>query len=103
MILIGRNMSPFVRRTSTALNILGLRYEQKGLSTADDGAEIRKYNPIQRVPALVLDDGEAIVDSSAIIDHLNEIAPENRRIIPASGYEYRDIRVYHIDFPRLCI
>ena len=65
MILIGRNLSPFVRRTATALNHVGLDYDQKGLSTADDADEIRKYNPVGRVPTLILDDGEAIIDSGA--------------------------------------
>jgi glutathione S-transferase len=91
MKLIGRNLSPFVRRTATALNVLGMDYEVLGLSTADDADEIRKYNPVGRVPALILDDGEALVDSGAIIDHLNEIAPADKKLIPASGAERRQV------------
>ena len=85
MILIGRNVSPFVRRTSVVLKLLGLTYEQKMLSTAENLAEITLSNPVGRVPALILDDGEVLVDSSAIIDHLIEAYDEAKDLLPAAG------------------
>ncbi|MBT3333282.1 MAG: glutathione S-transferase family protein [Rhodospirillaceae bacterium] len=91
MQLIGRNLSPFVRRTAIVLNLLDLKYEQVGLSTADDMAEIAKHNPIVRVPAMILDDGEALLDSNAIIDHLLEVADPDNRLLPASGAERRAV------------
>jgi glutathione S-transferase len=91
MILVGRNLSPFVRRTATVLKLIGLDFEQYGLSTADDGEEIRKHNPVGRVPALILDDGEVLIDSGAIIDHLNELAPADRKLIPESGASRRKV------------
>ena len=36
-------------------------------------AEVRARNPLGRIPALVLDNGEVLLDSSAIIDHLDEV------------------------------
>jgi glutathione S-transferase len=91
MILVGRNLSPFVRRTATVLKHLGLEYEAKGLSTADDMAEIGKTNPVMRVPSLILDDGEVLIDSGAIIDHLNEHAPADKKLIPDGGGARRDV------------
>jgi glutathione S-transferase len=85
IILVGRNLSPFVRRTSVVLRYLGLKYEQKMLSTADDLADILKNNPVGRVPTLILDDGETLIDSGAIIDHLVEIHDGDRRLLPAFG------------------
>ncbi|MDG2285007.1 MAG: glutathione S-transferase family protein [Alphaproteobacteria bacterium] len=85
MILVGRNVSPFVRRTSVVLRLLGVEYEQLMLSTADDLPDILKRNPVGRVPALILDDGEVLVDSGAIIDHLLEVHDTDRRLLPASG------------------
>jgi len=35
-----------------------------------DADKIARYNPLRRVPVLVLDDGQAIIESYAIIDHL---------------------------------
>jgi glutathione S-transferase len=66
---------------------LGLAYRQVGLSTADDTAEIAKFNPVVRVPSLVLDGGETLVDNSAIIDHLLEVGDPEHRLLPASGTE----------------
>lgn len=92
MILIGRYLSPFVRRSATVLKTLGLDYEQKGLSVLDDAEEIRKINPIGRVPSLILDDGEAIVDSHTIIDYALEVGDPENRLMAASGAERRTVR-----------
>lgn len=91
MILVGRNVSPFVRRTSVVLKLLGVAYEQKMLSTADDLPDILKSNPVGRVPALVLDDGETLLDSGAIIDHLVEVHDTDRKLLPASGAARRAV------------
>ncbi len=91
MQLIGRNMSPFVRRTSIVLKLLGLEYEQVELSTADDTDKIAKINPVIRVPSMVLDDGETLLDSNAIIDHLLEVGDPEHRLLPASGAERRAV------------
>ena len=66
---------------------MGLAYRQVGLSTADDTAEIAKFNPVVRVPSLVLDGGETLVDNSAIIHHLLEVGDPEHRLLPASGTE----------------
>ncbi|MDP7548522.1 MAG: glutathione S-transferase family protein [Alphaproteobacteria bacterium] len=91
MKLIGRNLSPFVRRTAIVLKLLKLPYEQVGLSTADDGAEIAKINPVVRVPSMVLNDGETLVDSNAIIDHLLEVGDPGHALLPAGGADRRAV------------
>ncbi|MDA1099767.1 MAG: glutathione S-transferase family protein [Proteobacteria bacterium] len=91
MQLIGRNLSPFVRRTAIVLKLLELPYEQVGLSTADDTAEIAKINPVVRVPSLILDGGEILVDSNAIIDHLLEMGDPGHALLPASGAARRAV------------
>jgi glutathione S-transferase len=39
---------------------------------------IRPLNPLTRVPTLILDDGDVLVDSHLIIAHLEDVAPEGR-------------------------
>jgi len=85
MILIGQYDSPFVRRVAVALQIHGLSYEHRPWSTFRDGDNIAIYNPLRRVPTLVLEDGEVLIESMAIIDHLDELVGPTRRLIPASG------------------
>jgi glutathione S-transferase len=88
MQLIGRTLSPFVRRVAVTLNLYGMPFESLALSTVTDGATIRRHNPVGRVPALIMGDGEALVDSSAILDHLDEQAGA-QALIPRSGAERR--------------
>ncbi len=92
MILVGRTVSPFVRRTVVVLKLLGREYEELHLSTADDLEAILEKNPVGRVPALILDDGETIVDSQAIIEHLLEEAGPDNGLMPPTGAARRRVR-----------
>ncbi|NKC32496.1 glutathione S-transferase family protein [Falsiroseomonas selenitidurans] len=91
MILIGRNLSPFVRRTAASLNLLGLPYEQRPYSTVDNAAELKEFNPLGRVPALLLDSGEVLVDSTFILDVLDEMAGPDRALVPPAGAPRRAV------------
>lgn len=92
MFLVGRYLSPFVRRVGVSLNELGLPFERKILSTVSDRAAIEAYNPLARVPALILDDGEALIDSAAILDYLDELAGPAKALTPAKGPERRRVQ-----------
>ncbi len=92
MLLVGRTVSPFVRRTVVVLKQLGVDYEELHLSTVDDLEAILEKNPVGRVPALILDDGETIVDSQAIIEHLLEVAGPDNGLMPAAGAARRKVR-----------
>ena len=83
MILIGQYDSPFVRRVAIALRLYGLAFEHRPWSTFGDAGKIAPFNPLRRVPTLVLDDGEALIESSIILDYLDELAgPEKAMIAP---------------------
>ena len=89
MILIGQFDSPFVRRVGIALRLYGFPYEHRPWSTFGDADKIVPYNPLRRVPTLVLDDGEALIESGAILDHLDEVAGPAIALIARSGPERR--------------
>ena len=89
MILIGQYDSPFVRRVAVALRMYGMAYEHRPWSGFGDADKIADFNPLLRVPALVCDDGEAMVESGAILDWLDERAGADRALIAASGPERR--------------
>jgi glutathione S-transferase len=78
--LIGQYDSPFVRRVAIAMRLYGIAFEQRPWSTFGDADRIARYNPLRRVPTLVLDDGEVLIDSAAIIDYLDEIARDQDKI-----------------------
>ena len=60
MILIGQFDSPFVRRVAIAMRLYGIAFEHKPWSTFGDAGKIAPYNPLRRVPTLVLDNGETL-------------------------------------------
>lgn len=90
MQLVGRTLSPFVRRVAVTLGVYGMPHESLALSTVTDGAAIRGYNPVGRVPSLILDGGEVLIDSSAILDHLDAQVGD-AALIPRAGAERRQV------------
>lgn len=91
MLLIGVNRSPFTRRVAITLNIYGIPFEQRELSGFANRDEVRSSNPLGRIPALVLDGGETLIDSGAIIDHLDEVHGRERALVPATGAGRREV------------
>ncbi len=89
MILIGMFDSPFVRRVAVSMRLVGMDYEHRNWSVGADFDRIRAYNPLGRVPTLVLDDGTALVESAAILDWIDEAAGE-RRLLAATGLARRN-------------
>jgi glutathione S-transferase len=85
MFLIGQYDSPFVRRVAIAMRLYGLPFEHKPWSTFGDADKIAPYNPLRRVPTLVLDDGEALIESAMILDHLDDVVGPERAMIAARG------------------
>lgn len=66
-------------------------YEQRALSGFGNRAEVRAANPLGRIPALVLDSGEVLIDSGAIIDCLDEVHGRDRALTPAAGADRRAV------------
>ncbi len=85
MILIGQYDSPFVRRVAIAMRLYRIGYEHRPWSTFGDADRIASFNPLRRVPTLVLDSGEALIESAAILDHLDERVGPSRAMIADAG------------------
>ena len=64
MQLIGMLDSPYVRRTAISLRLLGLPFEHRPISVFRQFDEFAAINPVVRVPSLVCDDGEVLMDSA---------------------------------------
>ncbi len=89
MILIGQYDSPFVRRVAIALDLLGFSFEHKPWSVFGNAEKVAAYNPMKRVPTLVLDDGETLLDSWAILDGLEGLAGPERTLFPKDAVTRR--------------
>jgi glutathione S-transferase len=89
MILIGQYDSPFVRRVGIALTLYELPFEHWPWSTFGDADRLIAYNPLLRVPVLVTDDGDTLLDSHSIIDHVDGLASPEARLLPVNELERR--------------
>jgi glutathione S-transferase len=85
MFLIGQYDSPFVRRVAIALRLFEIAFEHRPWSSFGDAEKIAPYNPLRRVPTLVLDSGEALVESAAMLDYLDETVGPDKAMLPMGG------------------
>jgi glutathione S-transferase len=90
MILVGQYDSPYARRVAVSLHVLGFDFTQDTRSVFGDFDSMRGTNPLGRVPSLILDDGEVLIDSAAILDHLDALVGPSRALLPASGTARRE-------------
>lgn len=90
MILIGQYDSPFVRRVAIAMRLYGIGFVHRPWSTFGDRARVQAYNPLVRVPTLVLDDGSVLIESHMILDYLDEQVGAERALFPSAGVARRD-------------
>jgi glutathione S-transferase len=74
MQLIGYMDSPYVRRVAVTAQFLGLAYEHRELSIFRDFEAFRAISPLVKVPTLICDDGQVLLDSSLIIDYFESRA-----------------------------
>jgi glutathione S-transferase len=85
MILIGQYDSPFVRRVAITLRLYDIGFQHRPWSVWADADALATVNPLRRVPTLVLDHGEALIESGVILDYLDELVGPERAMVPRSG------------------
>src|SRR6185312_17091659 len=80
--------SPFARKVRIAAIELGLIDKIELLPTTvvpgQPNDDYSRITPLKKLPVLILDHGEVILDSYVIVEYLDELAGGNR-LIPASG------------------
>lgn len=73
MKLIGSNTSPYVRKVRLVLLEKNLPHDYVVDPPSDPNSEVYRVNPLGRVPALILDDGECIFDSVVIAEYADTL------------------------------
>ena len=74
MKLVGSKTSPYVRKVRVILAERALPFEFLEESAWTAETTVPRYNPLNKVPALVMDDGESIYDSRVICEYLDAIS-----------------------------
>ena len=93
MKLIGANASPFVRKVRVVMAEKRLDFQLVLENPWDSATRVPEYNPLGKIPTLVMDDGGAVFDSSVIVEYLDTITPVNK-LIPASGRARVEVRCW---------
>jgi glutathione S-transferase len=70
--LLGHYMSPYTRRIAVSLNFLGTPFELVEVSVMREPERVRPHNPVLRIPTVLLDDGEPLIESGAILDEIDQ-------------------------------
>ena len=83
-------------RVRIALNLKGLSYDAVPIHLSKDGGghktpEYRAINPQMRVPALVLSNGDTLIQSLAIIEYLDEAFPDPA-LLPVEAVKRAQVR-----------
>lgn len=92
MQLLGRYFSGYVRRVAVSLKLLDIPFERKAWCAYAHADELRKLNPLGKIPVLVLDDGQVMIESSTMLDHIDRLAGAERARVPPEGRERREVQ-----------
>ena len=77
--LINSPASPYGRKVRVALAEKKIEYQVVEMSPAGDNP-VHAYNPLGKVPVLVLDDGTHLFDSRVIVEYIDSVSPVSRLI-----------------------
>lgn len=90
MILRTSPASPFGRKVKIVAAVLGLsdRVTIVPADTTDPEDDLRRQNPLGKIPILITDEGLALYDSAVIVEYLDSLAGDGR-LIPAGTARYQ--------------
>jgi len=93
LVLRSSPASPFGRKVKLSAAILGLsdRIQVVDADTLNPEDSIRQQNPLGKIPALILEGGEALYDSRVIVEYLDHLAGGGR-IIPNGAGRFSALR-----------
>ncbi len=84
MKLVGSLTSPYVRKVRVVLAEKRIGYNFDVDIPWNVGSHVPDYNPLGKVPVLIMDDGAALFDSRVIVEYLDSAYPVSR-LIPESN------------------
>jgi glutathione S-transferase len=94
MQLIGMMDSPYVRRVAVSMALLGVAFEHRSVSVFRHFDQFREINPVVKAPTFIDDDGTQIIDSTLILDYVDQRVEPSERLMPQDLTERR--RALHL-------
>ena len=86
MKLIGSMASPYVRKVRVVLAEKKLDYSLVTEDVWAADSTIARFNPLGKVPCLLMEGAEPLFDSRVIVEYLDTLSPVGK-LIPAVGRE----------------
>jgi glutathione S-transferase len=83
--------SPYARKVRIALVEKKIECELVEASPWAEDSPIPQFNPLGKVPVLLLDDGTALYDSRVIVEYLDTVSPVSR-LIPEPSRQRIEVR-----------
>jgi glutathione S-transferase len=80
MKLLSSQTSPYARKVRIAIAEKKIECELVEETPWDVGTSVPDFNPLGKVPVLILDDGTALYDSRVIVEYLDTVSPVSRLI-----------------------
>lgn len=101
MKLIGTHTSPYVRKTRIVMAEKKIEYEYVVENPWNADSKVPEYNPLGKIPVLVMEDGGAVFDSRVIVEYIDTVNPVNK-LIPASGRARVEVRCWEALADGIC-
>ena len=101
MKLIGTPTSPYVRKVRIVLVEKKMEYEFIVDAPSQEGSRVPALNPLGRIPVLLLDEETPLYDSRVIVEHIDNVTPNNK-LLPGPNRERTEIKRWEALADGLC-
>ncbi|MBL8450102.1 MAG: glutathione S-transferase [Dechloromonas sp.] len=91
MKLIGSLTSPFVRKVRIVLAEKKIDYDFEVESPWTEDSKVPDYNPLGKIPVLLLDDDTPLFDSRVIVEYVDSVTPNNK-LFPSPNRERIEVK-----------
>lgn len=93
MKLIASLTSPYVRKVRIVMAEKKLDYQMQVENVWAEDTTIQDFNPLGKVPCLIMDDDGSLFDSRVIVEYLDTLSPVSR-LIPSTGREKAAVKCW---------
>lgn len=93
MKLYASQTSPYARKVRVVLAEKKIDYQMIEENVWSPETRIGQFNPLGKVPCLVMEDGGAVFDSRVIVEYADTLSPVSR-LIPQGGRERLEVRCW---------
>ena len=91
MKLFGSPGSPYARKVRIVLAEKNIPHEYVVERPSAPGSRVPQFNPLGKIPVLILDDGRTVFDSPVIVEYLDALAP-GAKLIPDTPDERMHVK-----------